>query len=79
MDPIRPIHEIAIDFLRLKAHRVGEFSRNTHECEFDDITVSDLGLIALAQTYREEWVEYFEKTRFAETMAQAPAHRHCAA
>lgn len=68
VDRSRPEYDIAISFLRLKAHEVGRFSLGTYHSVVDGVCVSDLGLIALAQMHGQEWVDYLEKTRFAEVM-----------
>ena len=73
MDQWRPEYEIAIDFLRLKTHAVGDFSTTTCACQVDDLVVSDLGLICLAQTYRREWLDFLKRARAAEREPR-PAH-----
>ena len=68
MDQVRPEYAIAIEFLRINAHKVSEFSEGTHHCIVDGICVSDLGVVVLAQMYGQEWVDYLEESRFAEQM-----------
>lgn len=68
MDRVRPEFDIALTFLRIKAHKVSEFSPGTHHCIVDGIEVSDLGLIALAQLYGREWFDFLEERRFEEKM-----------
>jgi hypothetical protein len=66
MSRIRPEYDIAIEFLRSKAHRVSEYSPATNECAVDGLFVSDLGLIILAQDYGYEWLYFLQKIRYAE-------------
>jgi hypothetical protein len=60
---LRPEYSIAMGFLRSKGHDVGEYTAPDNQCFIDGIYVSDLGLIAIALSYGDEWIEHLCRAR----------------
>ena len=55
---VRTDHHAAMHFLRQKGHIVNTYSAAASDYRIDDIAVSGVGLMIIAQTYVDEWSEY---------------------